>query len=136
MAGTAESLAELFYARLRTSTNPGLVLSQFYAALLSKDIGRSEIMKFNVLVKIFGKSTVFFAIIDISRNDTITDFPYGLLFKICKDRLESTLHTEITSSSFDSLERLINETQKDISKVKKIDPEKASKFLDDRKEAK
>lgn len=136
MAEKVDSLGEIFYARLSTSTNPGVVLSQFYKALLNAEVGRSEIIKFNMLVKIFGKTSVFFAIIDISRRESFPEFPYGLLFKICKDRLEATLtDTEITSTAYQSLERRINEIQKDILNTKKIDPEKVSaKYLDDKKE--
>lgn len=125
-----EGLADLFYDKLRTSTNPGVTLAQFYSAITGKQVGRSEIIKFNMLVKIFGKSSPFFAILDVSRREDINDFPYGLLFKICKDRLESSLEAEITISSFSKLDRLISDTQKMIPKVKPYNPDKAIKLLD------
>lgn len=130
---TSESLAELYFAKLKSSTNPGVVLAQFYSALTGKEVGKSEIMRFNMLLKVFGKSTVFFSIIDTSRVETITEFPYGLLYKICKDRLEATLHVEMTSASSDNLDRKITKTMEEILKVKKLDPEKFSKFLDNEK---
>lgn len=134
MAENAEGLAELFFARLKTTNNVGVVLAQFYGALLGVEVGRVEIMGFNRLTKIFGKSLVFFSIIDISRKESFPEFPFGLLFKICKDKLEASLETEMTLSSFRSLERMITETEKDISKVKKIDPDKAMKYLESKEE--
>ena len=129
MTGTSENIAELFYSKLKGSPNPGVVLAQFYSALIGTEIGRSEIIKFNMLLKTFGRSTVFFAIIDASRVESFSEFPYGLLFKICKDRLEASLGQDLTASSFDSLDKRITETQKEMGRVKSIDPEKALKYL-------
>ena len=134
MANTTEGIAELFYARLRTSQSPGVVLAQFYGALFGVDAGRSEIIKCNMLVRIFGKSILFFSMIDLARTESFPEFPYGLLYKICKDKLEGALETDITSSAYDTLDRRLNELRKEMSKVIKIDPAKASKFLDDVKE--
>lgn len=130
MAENAEGLAELFFARLKTTTNPGVVLAQFYGALLNVDYGRSDIISFNRLIKIFGKSIVFFTIIDISRKETFTEFPYGLIFKICKDKLEAILQTEISLSSLYSLDSRINIMEKEISKTKIINPAIAIKDFD------
>lgn len=131
MAETAENLAELYYAKLRTGTNTGLVLAQFYSALTGKNIGRAEVISFNRLLKVFGKSNVFMAIIDVARLEEIPEFPYGLFYKICKDRLEASIHTEMTSASSDNLDRKVNELIKESAKIKKIDPERAGKFLDE-----
>jgi hypothetical protein len=94
------------------------------------EVGRSEIIMFSKLVKIFGKSSVFFSIIDASRIETPTEFPYGLLFKICKTKLEKLLESDMALTSMMSLERKITDLEKDIAKVKRIDPEKASKYLE------
>lgn len=126
----SEGLADLFYDKLRTTTNAGVTLAQFYSAITGKPVGKSEMIKFNMLVKIFGKSSPFFAIIEVSRKENLDDFPYGLLFTICKNRLEASLEAEMTVSSFAKLDRTITEIQKMIPKIKEIDPDKASKFLD------
>lgn len=132
MADNQEGLAELAYSKLRISENPGLILAQFYSAITGIPVGRSELIGFNRLLKTFGRSMIFFAIIDISRIKSFPEFPYGLLHKVCKDRLEATLHTELTSASSDNLDRRIEQAYKEIIKVKKIDPEKySSKFFDD-----
>jgi len=134
MANTAESLADLFFSKLKVATNAGVVLAQFYGAMLNVEVGRSEIIGLNRLIKIFGRTSVFFAIIDISRKGSpFAEFPYGLLYKICKDKFESSSEAEMSIYAYDNLDRMITEAQKEILRVKKIDPEKASKFLDERK---
>lgn len=130
MAEIQENLAELFFSRLKTAPNPGVVLAQFYGNIMGLEVGRSEIIMFSKLVKIFGKSSVFFSIIDASRIETPTEFPYGLLFKICKTKLEKLLESDMALTSMMSLERKITDLEKDIAKVKRIDPEKASKYLE------
>ena len=49
MADTSESLAELFFAKLKTAQNSGVVLAQFYGALMGIEVGRSEIINFSKL---------------------------------------------------------------------------------------
>jgi hypothetical protein len=130
MTETQENLAEMFFSKLKIAPNAGVVLAQFYGSMMGLDIGRSEIILFNKLVKLFGKTSVFFSIIDVTRIETPTEFPYGLLFKICKTKLEKSLESDMAMTSMFSLERRITDLEKEIAKVKKIDPEKASKYLE------
>jgi hypothetical protein len=130
MADVHENLAELFFSRLKTAPNPGVVLAQFYGNVMGLEVGRSEIIMFSKLVKMFGKSSVFFSVIDVSRIETPTEFPYGLLFKICKTKLEKSLESDMALTSMYSLERKISDLQKEVAKTKKIDPDKATKYLD------
>lgn len=130
MTDNVDGLADLYYSKLRSATNPGIILLQFYQALTGKPYGRSEIIKMNMLVKVFGRTSSFFAIIDVCKKEAPADFPYGLLYKICRDRLESALGADTTLSSFDSLDRMITDKIKDISKTKKIDPDKFLKRYD------
>lgn len=125
-----EGIAELFYEKLRVSANPGVTLAQFYSALTGKEIGRSEIIKLNILVRTFGKSYAFFSIIDACRKEDLTDFPYGLLYKICKDRLENSIESDATLNAFSSLDRMIEEMKKKSGTIKQITPEKAERLLE------
>ena len=137
MSDTTENLTELFHARLKTASNAGVVLAQFYGAVMDLPVGRSEIIMLNKLVKLFGKTSVFFSILDISRIETPTEFPYGLLFKICKTKLEKTLESDLALNSMFSLERKVAEINKEIEKTRKMDPEKARiKYLEGKKEDK
>ncbi len=129
---TSENLAELFFSKLKTSQTPGVILAQFYGALFNVEYGKSEIIKLSKLTKVFGRNSVFFAIIDLTKGSDFTEFPYGLIHYICRTKLERNLGAEVTSASFDSLDRSITEAKKEILKVRKIDPEKAGKLLDER----
>lgn len=126
---TNENLAELFYAKLKTSANPGVVLAQFYGALLDKSVGRQEIIKMNMLVKLFGRNNTFFSIIDSSRADIGDEFPFGLLYKICKNRLEAAIQSDSSLSSFDSLDKKIAKAVEEIAKVKAVDGKRLEKLL-------
>lgn len=127
---TTENITELFYTKLKTTTNPGVVLSQFYGILMGIQVGRSEIIAINRLIKIFGKFSVFMAILDVSRRDSYDEFPFGLLFKICRDRVEASIGSEMTAASAQNLEKLLLDMEKDILQVKPVDPGKATtKFL-------
>jgi hypothetical protein len=126
----AEGLSELYFSKLKTSMNPGVVLAQFYGAVMGLEVGRSEIIMFGKLVKMFGRSSVFFAIIDISRIETPKEFPYGLLHHICRTKLEKSTEQDLALTSMYSLERKITELEKEMAKIKRLDPEKTRKYLD------
>lgn len=126
-----EGIAELFFNMLKSSTNPGSILAQLYSSVIGLPIGKSEIIKLGHLVKIFGKTTVFFAIIDIGRKEDITSFPYGLLYKICTDKLESAFEAEITVGAYESLDKKITEALKLKGSMKKIDIEKAMRLIEE-----
>lgn len=130
MTDIQESVVDLFFSKLKTAQNPGVVLAQFYGNLFNLEVGRSEIVLFNKLVKLFGRTSVFFSTLDISRIETPTEFPYGLLFKVCKTKLEKTLEADLALTSMFSLERRITDLEKDIARVKKVDPDKVSKYLE------
>lgn len=134
MADTVENLAELFFSKLNSSPNAGVVLAQFYGALTGVQVGRSEIISFSKLSKVFGRTSVFFSIIDVSRKESFTEFPYGLLHTICKNKLEKTLQSDIDITGQHSLERKITDTNKEILKTKKVDPDKVVyKYFEERK---
>lgn len=119
-----ENISEFFYEKLKSSTAPGVVLLQFYSAVTETTGGRSEIIKINKLVKLFGRFSVFFAIMGLanSKLDLGIDekFPMGLLFKICKDELERKSHDDASMISSRDLSRDIDALQKEIDKVTEV----------------
>jgi len=125
-----EGLSDLYFSKLKTSANPGVVLAQFYGAVMGLEVGRSEIIMLGKLVKMFGRSSVFFSIIDISRIETPKEFPYGLLHHICRTKLEKSTEQDLALTSMYSLERKITELEKEMAKIKRLDPEKARKYLE------
>ena len=134
MTGNQENLSELFFSKLKVAPSPGVVLAQFYGALTGKEVGRSEIIMMSKLTKIYGRTSVFFSIIDVSRLDNITEFPYGYINTVCKAKLQKSMEADMTLTSMMSLERKITDLEKDILKVRKIDPEKATKYLEGKHE--
>lgn len=124
-----EGIAELFFNMLKTATNPAPILAQLFTSLTGVGLTRTDISKLGHLVKVFGKTSVFFSIIDLGKRTDLTDLPYGLLYKICTNRLENAFDAEITISSYEPLEKRILEARKFRDKMKKIDPVKALKLI-------
>ena len=113
-----ENAAEFYYEKLRTSDKPGFTLALLYQELLGREITRSEIIMYNRLVKIFGRFTVFFATLDLANVTKLSDVPYGLLYKICKDRLERMSQNDITAASSIDLNREITSMEKEQEKMR------------------
>lgn len=113
-----ENVAEFYYEKLKASTNPGLILATLYKELLNRQITKSEIIMYNRLVKIFGRFTVFFATLDLANVTKLSDVPYGLLYKICKDRLERMSQNDITAASSTDLNKEITSMEKEQEKMK------------------
>lgn len=130
MADTQENLAELFFSKLKIAPNPGVILAQFYGAITGKEVGRSEIIMMNKLVKLYGRTSVFFSTIEITRLKDLEEFPYGYLFTICRTKLQKASEAELSITSMQSLARLITSLEDEVAKVKRIDPDKASKYLE------
>jgi hypothetical protein len=112
-----ENISEFFYEKLKNTTTPGVVLTQFYSALFDVEGGRSEIIKLNKLIKVFGRFSVFFSVMSMGAK-AITgvneEFPYGLIYKICKDNLEKKNSDEIAAVSSKDLSKDIDALQKEI----------------------
>jgi hypothetical protein len=122
-----ENVAEFYYEKLKDTTTPGKLLMKFYRDLLEKPVGVPEIILFNKLVKIFGKYTVFFSVLDLVNVETITSL-YGILFSICKDRLEK-LNIVDTSASSVNLNKLVANFQKDADEMNQAKLEKVAEKL-------
>lgn len=130
MTEAQENIAELFFSRLKVAPVPGAVLAQFYGAITGKQVGRSEMIMLGKLCKIYGRSSVFFSIIEVSRLNDLEEFPYGYIFAICKNKLQKSTEAEISTASMQSLAKLITTLEDEVSKVKKIDIKKAGKYLE------
>ena len=118
--GDMENEAEFYYEKLKAATDSGKVLREFFRAMTGKDTGRTEIIMINRLIKMFGRFTVYFGIMDLSRYPTeklIGDL-YPLLYTICKSRFEK-IHTETFSVSHESLDKYLKEIQKEREKAQR-----------------
>lgn len=113
--GEMENQAEFYYEKLKASTNPGKVLLELSRELVDKELG---IILINKLVKLFGRFTVFFSIMDLSKIEKLDGNLYPLLYTICKSRFEK-IHNDTFSPAQESLDRQINDLEKAAEKVRK-----------------
>lgn len=114
-----ENSSEFFYEKLKTAEKPGTILATMYCLLYEIPVTKSEIIMFNKLIKVFGRFTVFFAIIDASGSyEDRIEKPYPLLYTICKRKFEAS-HPDATIQSRESLEPFIADLDKSIAKMQK-----------------
>ena len=118
--GEMENQAEFFYEKLRVSTEPGRVLLDFYRDTINENAGRSEIIMINRLVKLFGRFTVYFSIMDLSKYDSkdLTGNVFPLLYTICRSRFERA-HNVSMDSSQEPLDKILKELEKEREKARK-----------------
>jgi len=114
----SENLAELYYERLRTTTNPGATLANFMCELTGKEPSKSYVIQINKLIRIFDRYNVFFSIIDLSNVRDLKDNIYPLLYTICRGRFEKQ-HQSSTVVQFNKLDKELRDIGKDIEKAKK-----------------
>jgi len=113
--GEMENQAEFYYEKLKSNVNPGAVLLDFYREITGTDAGRTEIIMLNKLIKLFGRFTVYFAVMELSKYDKIEGNIYPLLFTICRNRFEKATGGVLTTGH-ESLDKYI----KDLEKQKEI----------------
>lgn len=112
-----ENIAEFYYEKLKVTTNAGLDLAHFFTEVIGKDAGRSEIIMINRLIKLFGRFTVYFSIMDLSKSERLEGNLYPLLYTICKNRFERIYNGEI-SPALQPLNKEISNLQKQIEKMR------------------
>lgn len=108
-----ENIAEEFYAKLTDNNNPGLLLATFFSIMFNEDLKVDNIKLFNRLIKIYGRESVFFSILDCTgvRDFTVND-PFGIISYFCKKRLQNKKDAEKILD--------VSKIEKDIDKLKKM----------------
>jgi hypothetical protein len=115
----AENVSEFYYEQLKDTTNPALVLSRFFGSLFSRDYGRSEVILFNRLLKIYGRFTVYFSLLDMTSMTEINfDNIYGLISYFAKKRIEQKYGILVIETR--SLDKEVGVLEKLIAKQKKV----------------
>jgi len=105
MTEISENLVEFYYEKLKSETNPGKLLGEFFCKVHKKSLTKSEIIMFNKLIRLFGRYTAFYSIMDGANADMDGDRnPYPYLYTICKKRFERG-HADVTSSSHILIDR-------------------------------
>lgn len=113
-----ENQSEFYYEKLKNSQTPNQVLLEFFSEIMGKEITRSEVIMINKLLKLFGRFTVFFSIMDMSNVKNLEGNLYGLLYTICRNRFEKA-HAVDTITAFESLDKEIASINKQIEKISK-----------------
>lgn len=115
----AENTSEFFYEKLKGSTNPGAVLAAHYCSLYSMEMSKNVVIMCNRLIKVFGRFTVFFSILDMAGSyPELVENPYPLLYTICKRKFE-TAHGDILIPSHESLDNLLSSIDKELKQIRK-----------------
>lgn len=113
-----ENLAEYYYELLPQDTNPGVLLAKFFCRGMEIPITKSEIITFNRLIRLYGRTIVFFAILDVcGMTDVNTDNPFPLLAHFCKKRLEQK-NPEVYNGAFVNLDSKIGKLAEQVEAQK------------------
>jgi hypothetical protein len=114
-----ENTSEFFYEKLKNTTNPGTVLAAHFGSLYNVDVTKSIIILCNRLIKVFGRFTVFFAILDMAGSyPNLTDNPYPLLYTICKRKFEAA-HGDLFTKAHEPLDAFLSSIDKELRELKK-----------------
>ena len=122
---TKEALADIYYSKLKDADNPGLTLARFFCELNDKTIDKDRVILFNRLLKLFGRYTIYFSIMDLFGYEKadLNGNLYGLLMYYCKNRIEKESKNSLQSENLDDFISDIEKqkrTQKKISKTLEI----------------
>lgn len=111
-----ENTSEFYYEKLKKAENPGVILATFYCALYGVDVGKSEIIMFNRLLRTFGRFTIFFSILDVAGSKpTKMESPYAYIYEVCKRRFESA-HIDTVAQSRRLLDKFIESLDEEIER--------------------
>jgi hypothetical protein len=113
-----ENNSEYYYEKLKDSDKPGAVISAFYCALYNVSPSRTLVTMCNKLLKIFGRFTVFFALIDMAGSYPEVENPYALWYTICKRKFEAA-HGDVFSRSHESLDPFLSSLDKELAQLKR-----------------
>jgi len=119
-----ENIAEYYYELLPKDTNPGLLLAKFFCQVMETTVSKSEIITFNRLVRLYGRSIPYFAVLDVAGMSNVnTENPFPLLAYFCKKRIEQK-SPEVNGGAYVNLDNKIEklaeqvEAQKNRKKLK------------------
>lgn len=115
--GEMENLAEFYYEKLKTSTNPVIEIGHIFKTAIGRDGTRGDFMMLNRLIKMFGRFTVFFSVMDLSKIERLEGNLFPLLYTICSNRFEKS-HGAEASPALQSLDKMVEKIEKDREKLK------------------
>jgi len=102
-----ENLAEYYFEKLPQDSNPGLLLAKFFCQCMDTTVSKSEIIVFNRLIKLYGRTIPYFAILDVGGMETVNlDNPFAILAYFCKKRIEQK-NPEVFNGAYTNLDSKI-----------------------------
>lgn len=119
MQEISENLSDLYYEKLTTQNNPGVVLAQFYGQVFGVEVSRNDFIMFNRLLNLYGRFIVFFTILDMTsvKDLNLSDSPYQLLSYFAKRRLEQKYGVVVIEGQ--DLNKMASTLESKIEKQKK-----------------
>lgn len=115
--GEMENKAEFYYEKLKSNVDPAITLREFFTEITGRPVGRVEIIMINRLLKIFGRFTLFFSIMDLSNVRDLRENLYGILYTICRNRFEKS-HVDGNVRAFEPLNKELASIRKQMEKIK------------------
>lgn len=112
-----ENLADEYLTKLAsTFEDAGIILTQFYSKAFDYPFDRRMIGQFGKLVKMYGRYTVFFSLVDIYEMQTVNHQKiFALIQFFCKKRLEGKSQT-----LSDGMMQELHEYEQRIKEVRKL----------------
>lgn len=94
-----ENLFDYYLNELKDAKHPGYVLAKMYCEIFEIQFNKMYVSRFSSLVKIYGRDSVFKALINISLNRELNhDNISGLIAFICKkEREEKPIVNDLTN---------------------------------------
>ena len=109
-----ENSSEYFYEKLKGNEKPGTILAAMLCSYYDIEVTKSEIILCNKLIRIFGRFTTYFSILDmVGSQPEKPEEMYSYLYTICKRRFES-VHSDSTIQSHESLLPYLKSLTKEI----------------------
>jgi len=87
MESRKENLSKFYFKKLHATNRPGALLANFLCEILGKKIVNSDYAKVGKLVRMYGRESVFFAILDVYDMENAPDNYYPYITAILKSRL-------------------------------------------------
>lgn len=113
-----ENNSEFYYEKLKDSEKPGTVIAAFYCSLYNVPTSKQLVFMCNKLLSVFGRFTVFFALIDMAGSYPTVENAYPLWYTICKRKFEAA-HGDVFSRSHESLDGFLSSLDKELAQLKR-----------------
>lgn len=113
-----ENNSDYYYSQLKDTDRPGNVMASFYCVLYNVAMTRETLIMCNKLLKVFGRFTVFFSLVDMYGSYPQVDEPYKMWYTICRRKFEAA-HGDVFSRSYEPLDTYLSSIDKELAQARK-----------------